>query len=412
MFMSTVRVAVCRLCSIGTVSYGPRSEELTVPEVAAAKLGNVVLVPDRDTYHRLPWAANGRYRVSEILCDPHWLPSCPAGGGAQEGSPRVAARRQLEELARLGFTLRSAFECEFTVVDAPTRRPVFDGVDIFTSLRLAPSEALLYELGTQLAQSGVHVETYQVEYSPGQFELTLKPEVGLRAADSAFTFKEAVKEFYLGKGYQATFMAKPFANGGTSGLHFNHSLIDKLSGKKVFSDQSQQNGMSDIARYWLGGLLKHTRAITALLAPTVNCYRRYAGEWAPTNANWAVDDRQVSYRVKNEKSSDVYMENRIPSAAANPYLVLAATVAAGIDGIRNKIDCDDVLPVPLPATLAEAVTCLNEDVVLRESLGDQLVSWFTLVKRGVELEKLKDDDILKDDPEMFELERELYFTFL
>ena len=332
-------------------------------------------------------------------------------GGAQEGSPRVAARRQLEELARLGFTLRSAFECEFTLVDAITKRPVFDGIDLFSNLLLSQHETLLYDLGTQLKESGIYVETYEVEFSPGQFELTLRPELGIRAADGAFSFKEAVKEFYQGKGYQATFMGKPFAGGGSAGFHFNHSLIDE-AGKKVFSDTSRKDNMSDIARYWLGGLIKHTSACTALVAPTVNCYRRFLSEWAPKNAKWGMDDRTGGYRVKIEDMTDIYLESRIPSSAANPYLVLAATVAAGIDGIRNKIDCNDVVPEPLPATLAEAITCLEEDLVLRELLGDQLIRWFALVKREVELKKLKDNDISVDDAEMYERERELYFTFL
>ena len=392
--------------SSGIVTYGTRSECIDIPEVSAINLGNVSAMPDESTYHRLPWATDGRYRVSEFLCEPHWL-----AGGAQEGSPRVAARRQLEELARLGFTLRSAFECEFTVVDATTKRPVFDGAYVFTNLILAQHETLLYDLGAQLKESGVYVETYEAEFSPGQFELTLRPEIGIRAADATFSFKEAVKEFYQGKGYQATFMAKPFADGGTSGFHFNHSLMDE-AGLKVFTDSSKKDGMSDIARYWLGGLATHARGITALLAPTVNCYRRFRGEWAPSSNAWGIDNRRGGFRVKNEDVADIYIENRIPSAAANPYLVLAATVAAGVDGIRNKIDCDQVVPVKLPATLAEAVTCLEEDLVLRELLGDQLIRWFALVKREVELKKLKDDDISVDDPEMFERERELYFTFL
>ena len=294
---NTRYASLCRMHRAGGNASG---ECLDIPEVITANLGNVSAMPDESTYHRLPWATDGRYRVSEFLYEPHWL-----AGGAQEGSPRVAARRQLEELARLGFTLRSAFECEFTVVDAPTKRPVFAGRDAYAAFVFSQHEHLLYELGSRLKESGISVEACQTEVSPGQFELALRPELGKRGADAAFSFKEAVKEFYHGKQYQATFMSKPFADGDTSALQFNHSLIDE-AGKKVFSDASSKHNMSEIARYWLGGLIKHTRSFAALLAPTVNCYRRFRGEWVPKTANWGLDDRMCGYRVKIENSSDIY----------------------------------------------------------------------------------------------------------
>ena len=123
-----------------------------------------------------------------------------------------------------------------------------------------------------------------------------------------------------------------------NGAHFNHSLWSLDGSNNLFHDEGQPDQISELARHWVAGLVKHTPALAALLCPTVNCYRRMYGPWAPSVPSWGVDDRYSTYRVKNFGRSATYVENRVPSGLVNPYLALAACVCAGLDGIVNRLE--------------------------------------------------------------------------
>ena len=395
--------------SAGVFACGTRATFVSMPELEEDRLGNGTLRPMSTTGRRLPWAGDGRYRVVEYLCELDWLRPTPR---PQLQCPRYIARQQLDRLSALGLRLKSGFEYEFYVVDK-AGEPVFDGPDIFSSLALSKIESDLFDLDSQLLQSGIDIHCFNCEYGPGQLELVGRPTDGVRAADDAFVLKEGVKEFFQQRDMQATFMTKPFVKSSSSGLHFNHSLWLADSDDNAFYDETRDDNLSAIAGYWLAGLTTHAAAITALSSPTVNCYRRLHQPWAPHKADWGIDDRDTSFRAKNLGVFGTYVENRIPSSASNPYLVLAATVAAGVDGIVNRIVCApqrDPKATTLPATLAEALHSLQMDGVMVELLGSEFVEWFVKMKTQTEVKTLSDINIQKDDNLL--LEKELYFTYL
>ena len=403
------RINNCNLCSTGTCALGPRSQLVPLAELINDRLGNGLLRPMSDTGRLLPWAGAGRHRVFEYMCEMHWLRPSPH---PQLQCPRYVARSQLDRLSALGLRLKSGFEYEFYVVDS-AGEPVFDGPDIFTSLALSKCEADLCDLESQLIQSGVDIDSFNCEYGAGQFELVGRPTDGVSSADDAVVTKEGVKEFFQQRGLRATFMTNPFISSSSSGLHFNHSLWRVDSGENVFYDSSRDDNLSPTAGYWLAGLVKHAGALTALCSPTVNCYRRLRSPWTPRTANWDIDDRSTSFRVKNVDVGGTFVENRLPSSSSNPYLVLAATVAAGIDGVINKLDRPpqgDTKASTLPMTLSEALQCLQTDESMVELLGQEFVDWFVRIKTDLEVEKLGDIDIMKDTN--LEREKQLYFTYL
>ncbi|XP_012945080.1 glutamine synthetase [Aplysia californica] len=173
------------------------------------------------------------------------------------------------------------------------------------------------------------------------------------------------------------------------GMHFNHSLWT-LDAASVLLDNSREDQLSDVARHWIAGLVKHGPGLTALCSPTVNCYRRMGQKRLPTRSDWSVQDKNATFVVRKSRGDNIFIEDRLPSSASNPYLVMAATVAAGIDGIRNKI------PLPsqteefclLPPDLETALTCLKEDAVLVGALGKDLVELFVATKT-MEIDHLK-----------------------
>ena len=368
--------------------------------------GNASVRPILTSIHHLPWAAEGQFRVGQVLCETFW-PSYYLDGAPQSACPRYAARRQLCRLQKLGYRLKSGFEAEFAVFrteDCTT--PLFGGKDVYTGQRLAEVETLLYAIEDGLAASGVDVLSMEIEHGPGQMELALAPTFDITAADAVFRLREAVKEICALRGLHATFMAKPADKPVWNGLHFNHSLWSSEAGHDEFDAGGQ---LSEVGRRWLAGLVRHGPALTALCAQTVNCYRRLHKPPAPTRADWGFDNRLSAFRVQCGGSEATFVENRIASGTANPYLVLAATVAAGIDGLQIGGNDDGQREAEmLPKSLDAALDALQSDKVMVDTLGAELVDWFVKTKREAEIARIND----AADANALAVERELYFTFL
>jgi len=287
---------------------------------------------------------------------------------------------------------------------------LFDGRDVYTGQCLAEVEPLLYAIEDGLAASGVDVLTIHTELGPGQMELALAPTFDVTAADAMFRLREAVKEICASRDLHATFMAQPTETAGSNGLHFNHSLWSSDTGHDEFDAGGQ---LSEIGRRWLAGLVRHGPALTALCAPTVNCYRRLKKPSLPTRADWDFDNRRSAFRVLCGGSGATFVENRIASGTANPYLVLAATVAAGIDGLQNgnaRGDDDQGEAELLPTSLDAALDVLQSDKVMVDTLGTELVEWFVKTKREREVDIARINNT--DDSDAFAVERKLYFKFL
>ena len=399
------------LCT-GTLGFGSRSQYVKFDAVTKMHNGNAIVRPVLGSIHRLPWAAKGQFRVGQILCETFW-PCHYRDGAPQSACPRYAARCQIAKLHELGYRLKSGFEAEFGVFRSEDgTAPLFDGEDIYTGQCLAEAEPLLYAVEDGLTASGVDVLNVHIEHGPGQIELALAPALDVAAADAMFRVREAVKEICTSRGLYATSMSKPSERASPNGLHFNHSLwsLDAVH-DQFYADGHQ---LSDVGRRWLSGLTRHGPALTALCSPTVNCYRRLNKTPMPTRADWGFDNRLSAFRVRcGAASGSTFVENRIASGSANPYLVLAATVAAGVDGLLSgdAVGGDDAATAEaqaLPTSLEVALEALQADTVMVDGLGSELVEWFVKTKRETEIARMNN----ADQSDAFDVERELYFKFL
>ncbi|PIK55057.1 putative lengsin-like [Apostichopus japonicus] len=273
-----------------------------------------------------------------------------------------------------------------------------------------------------LFPAGVDIECVETEYAKGQFELVICPTFGIKAADNAATFRTGVKEMAMRNGFVASFMSKPYPKEGGSSGHLNHSLWS-LDGKTPKTgDSSRPYGLSEIGEHWIAGLLEHAPALSFLQSPTVNCRDRVKPDtFAPFNATWGVDNRTCAVRLKPVGAHGIYMENRMGSSAGNPYISLAATIAAGIDGsnvsylfhLQYRLTSHLILlntfpdTALLPADMEAAFQALKKDEILVSAIGADLVDALESVRR-LEMTTFAADS----DVEKFELHRRMYFDYV
>jgi glutamine synthetase len=245
---------------------------------------------------------------------------------------------------------------------------------------------------------GVHQES-----QPGQYEVNIQYDDALTTADSLMFFRHAAKAITSDQGYKASFMPRPYSGEDANGLHFHLSLWDEAEEQNCFASETGnlqfpagkhpegESGLSETARHFIGGLLDHMEELTAICAPTVNSYKRLLpGIWAPVNVAWGPDNRSTVLRVPPELGHAARVEHRVPDSACNPYLGLAATLAAGLDGIRNETNpgaptmnnAYDEDYDSLPRTLWAALDELEADPVLTDALGEPLVEEFLNLKRA------------------------------
>jgi glutamine synthetase len=261
-------------------------------------------------------------------------------------------------------------------------------------------KGILRTLQNTFIELGLDIIYLNHEFFPGQFEVNWKHEQALKMADQTFTFKYVCKEIAAMNDLLLTFMGRPKTDNGGSGYHIHASLNDPETGKNLFEDTAAENGVSDTLRYFLGGQMAHAKGMSAILAPTINSYRRFVlGAFCPFYLAWGWDNRTVYCRVPDERGSATRVENRGPCASANPYLAMAAVLAAGLDGIKNKIDPGDPAPEDVygsdPGTfnnvtfwLRDALEDLKADTVMVDALGPELVQAFMALK-GHELERYR-----------------------
>jgi glutamine synthetase len=230
------------------------------------------------------------------------------------------------------------------------------------------------------------------EYMNSQYEINLREAAPLVAADNAFRFKAAVKDYAAQRGLLATFMGKPFNDQGGSGTHLHISL--ERDGSNCMGDESHDTGLSAELRGFTGGVLAHAPALMAFLNPTINAYRRILPDsLAPTHANWGLNNRTTFVRIPPERGPACRLEIRVGDGAAAPHLVTAAVLFAGLDGMRNQTDPGPLLEgdtytlpedeqgAPLPDGLGAALDSLEADSLLREAIGPDTVDTFLAMKR-------------------------------
>lgn len=344
--------------------------------------GDQLLHPDPATAAVVPWVD----RTARLICDATWY-----DGQALEATPRQVFRRALDRCRSMGFEPVTASEFEFYLLDPETRDPLFTGYHIFNTLRndYVPTIRRILE---EMPQIGVSIITSNCEYAGSQWEINFAPGRGLDGPDQAFTFKNGVKEIANQDGLLATFMSKPFADSAGSGCHTHLSLV-RDDGSNAFGDDADPNGISDLCRHFVGGLLRSAKSIDALIAPTANCHRRRRRHtFSPTNVSWGFEDRSALVRVKGGSIASRHVEYRAPSAMSNPYLVGAAVLSAGLQGIEDKADPgptskpgipaeDDPDFERLPSSIEEALDAFETDPAIKAFFGEEFVTAYSVMRR-------------------------------
>ena len=275
------------------------------------------------------------------------------------------------------------YEFEFYVFNRETKKPAYGSQPIFVTQYNNWDMDFTYDLMDKMQEAGFGIITQNSEQGPGQQEINLQYMDGIDAVDGAEAFKCGIKEIAGQHGYLATFMTKPMIDRCASGAHIHISLIDKKTGANVFADTASPDGLSDVCKSFIAGVVSHAEANTVFAAPTVNCYKRYRpGVCAPTTATWGFENRSVGIRVKGCRGKSTHIENRLYSSAANPYLIALTTLQAGMLGLKNKLAAPpdakhdvwaDEKTKKLPATMEAALQAFNEDAELLEAYGPEFV---------------------------------------
>ena len=349
---------------------------------------DLVFRPDLSTFKVVPWADH----TARVLGDLHFYDGRPA-----PGSSRHIFKHVLEAANAMNFICRSGHEYEFYILDAETRAPIFGGHQIMTTLK-HEAHPILREIQRHMTQMGLEITTCNTEWGPAQYEINYNAANGIAGADQAFTWKNGLKEIAQQYGLLITMMTKPWIDKSANGSHVHISLLDAQTGQNVFDDPNSPDGLSDICRWFIGGQLAHARALAAFLAPTVNCSKRYQpNSYAPNTISWGHENRSVGIRVKAWRGKGTHIENRMACGSSNPYLVTAASLVAGLAGIRRKLEPPqpistnayklDHLP-KMPATLEEALEALQADEILLELLTRESMQTF-IVDKQYEIAKAK-----------------------
>ena len=389
-FAATARhgLAFCR----AVYHTSPMGDVVPVQGGLEAGLPDILVRPDLATLTRMPWEPNAAWCLGDA--------STPDGQPAPE-SPRAVVRRVADQIASLGFSLICGPELEFFIcerdADGIWRRYANDLGNVYVVGRKGDPLGLLLRMLRLLRDAGLQVTAANHEFSPGQFEINLGHSDMIDAADRSFRLKSAVQEIARQRDLLATFMAKPFNDEGGSGFHVHASMNDR-TGANVFGDPDGPDGISAIGRHAIGGVLRHARAMSALLNPTINSFKRFGPDTlAPWLIDWGLDNRSAMVRIPPERGPAARMEVRLGDAAANPYLGIAAVGAAVFLGIRDKLEpppklegygYDPASADMLPARLADALDALEADTELGDVLGRYFVDSFLAYKRN-EIERFE-----------------------
>lgn len=301
--------------------------------------------------------------------------------------PRQALLRQVERANAMGIDLQVGTELEFYLLDPDTGRPRDKGNDCYGLARAAELEPVLGPMRRELAEMGIPIEQSNPEYAAGQVEVNIRYDSAMIAADRVIMFRSLVKQLAARHSLNATFMAKPFIDESGNGFHLHYSLWSQ--GKNIFADAGKLN---DLGRHFLGGMQQRMAEASICGAATVNAYRRRQPlSFCPVNASWGLDNRTVALRVIEGSDSAVRIEKRDAGADCNPYLLMAADIAAGLDGIEGKTEPtaittgnayeDDNAPT-IPLDLADAISLARNSGWLRDVLGaDQHEIWLQQAER-------------------------------
>jgi glutamine synthetase len=355
---------------------------------------DMVAMPDPSTFRILPWKASDQV-VAVMFCD-----ILEPNGNPHQGDPRWVLKKNLERAAKMGYTFNVGPELEYFYFQKSTGKPeALDQGGYFDLTPLDVASELRKQTVTVLEEMGVPVEYSHHEVAPSQHEIDLKYRDALTMADSTMIYRLVVKEVALKNNVYASFMPKPIFGVNGSGMHTHQSLF---KGKKnAFFDPKDKYHLSDIAKKYIAGLMKHAREITLVTNQWVNSYKRLVpGYEAPVYISWAQRNRSDLIRIptyKPGKELATRVEYRSPDPACNPYFAFSVMLAAGLEGIENKYPLRE--PVErnvyemteeerkkykidsLPEDLYEAIKITEKSDLVRRALGDHVFHQFIGNKR-------------------------------
>jgi glutamine synthetase len=354
---------------------------------------DMLLKPDLSTYSILPWRPVDT-RVARFICDIYTYGNKPF-----EGDPRYVLKKAIANAKKMGFTFNTGPELEFFLFKMIDGRPSTTFQDYGGYFDLAPTdlaEDVRRDIVLALTQMGFEIEASHHEVAESQHEIDFKYSEALNTADKVITFKFATKSIALLKDLNATFMAKPIAGINGSGMHTHGSL--SKDGRNAFYDPDAPMELSTTALYYIGGILKHAKAITRIANPTINSYKRLVpGYEAPVYISWSATNRSALVRVPAARGNSTRAEFRSPDPMCNPYLTFAAMLTAGLDGIRNKIEPPESTNTNiyhmseaerkrlgiemLPGSLIESQNELNNDTVIAKAIGSHIMEGLNSITR-------------------------------
>ncbi|GIR45718.1 MAG: glutamine synthetase [Paracoccaceae bacterium] len=364
--------------------------------------GDYTMKPDLTTLRKTPWLDGTAMVICDVL-DHHTHEEVTH-------SPRAILKKQIKRLQEMGFDPIMATELEFFLFEKSFKeiqengfrelRPISSYNEDYHILQTTKEEHIMRPLRNYLWDAGIPVENSKGEAETGQEELNIKYDNALNTAEHHTIAKHAVKEISWSKGHAVTFLPKWHHDKVGSSSHVHQSLWK--NGENAFYDPADKLGMSKVMKHYMAGLLSYTSDITFFLAPYVNSYKRFAkGTFAPTRIIWSVDNRTAGFRLCGAGSKSVRVECRIGGSDMNPYLAIAAQIAAGIAGIENKLVLDEPAKGDvyqgntkmIPASLREAKDALSASEMLKSAFGEDVVKHYC---RAAEVELEEFDRVVTD----------------
>jgi len=358
------------------------------------------LMPDMTTFAEIPWQpGDGPRGTARVICDV-FTPR----GEPFAGDPRYVLRRQVERARKLGYVVNMGPELEFFLFrrdEAGKVTPLPHDLAGYFDFSTDLAQEVRQDMVDALEAFGISVEAAHHEVAAGQHEIDFEYSDALKTADNALTFKFALKAIAQQHGLYATFMPKPIFGINGSGMHTHQSLFSIEKGKNAFADPDNKYGLSDLARSYMAGVLAHAKGMAAVLAPTVNSYKRLVpGYEAPTYITWGRTNRSALIRVPmispGKSIEGTRAEVRCPDPSSNTYLAFAVMIAAGLDGVERGLTLSDPVEESLfemdasrvtergiqelPGTLGQAIEELKADPVVCEALGDHVFEHYVAAK--------------------------------